>query len=303
MAGVFISYRRKDSAARCERLSQHLALRFGDDQVFRDLDDLRPGVRWRREIDAALRRAEIVLVIIGPLWLGPGQRRRLADPDDVLRQEIALALRGTRRKVIPVLVGGARMPRRDALPSPLRALCDWQACPLRDRKWRGDVERLVERLRELVPTLSLGSIEQIYGELVAEQNRYFEVLDPSPASALAVAQATLKKLDRVCPRHPHDAWLQITRGYTHKNVAQALVRLRRADRAAASLDRAESTFRTAIAERPRDAGAWNGLGSVEAVRGHLPQALGYVNRSLAIQPDYPEALHDRAAILAAIGSR
>jgi hypothetical protein len=301
MAGVFISYRRADSLAWCDRLSGHLALRFGDDLVFRDLDDLKPGVRWRREIDASLGGAEVVLVMIGPRWFSKLQRRRLLDPGDVLRQEVARALRGPRRKVIPLLVGGAKMPHRADLPAPLRPLCEWQACMLRDRGWRLDVEKLVERLRELIPALGRGTIERIYQELTDDQMRYFAALDGNAAKALKIARDTLRKLNRVCPRHPQDVWLQLTRGYTHKNVAQALVRLGRDLEAADALDLAESTFATAVAERPRDAGAWNGLGSVEAVRGNLRKALKYVNKALAIQPDYPEAQQDRAGILAALG--
>jgi hypothetical protein len=118
MPRVFVSYRRADSAAWCKKLSDHLSLRFGDDMVFRDVDDLQPGMRWRREIDAALRGAEVVLVLIGPQWFTPGQRHRLADPRDVLRQEIATALRSPRRKVVPVLLGGATLPDAAALPRP-----------------------------------------------------------------------------------------------------------------------------------------------------------------------------------------
>jgi tetratricopeptide (TPR) repeat protein len=298
MSEVFISYRHVDSSTWCQRLSAHLALRFGDDKIFRDLDDLKPGIRWRPAIDAALRGARVVLILIGPRWLTSTQRRRLADPDDVLRQEVELSLRGARRKVVPVLVGGARMPRREALPLRLRPLCDWQACALRDRRWRQDVAQLVERLRELMPELGLGAINEIYDQLVTEQKRYFDALNRSPSRALGVAQATLKTLNRVGPRHPQDVYLQITRGYTHKNIAMALVRLRRQRQADAALEQAENTFRVAIAERPRDAGAWNGLGSVEAVRGHLPQALKFVRKALAIEPTYPEALADKASILA-----
>lgn len=60
MAGIFVSYRRADSARWCARLS-NLDLRFGQDPIFRDVEDIAPGDGWRRRIDAALRGAEIVL--------------------------------------------------------------------------------------------------------------------------------------------------------------------------------------------------------------------------------------------------
>lgn len=301
MPAVFVSYRRSDSAAWCHKLSDHLSLRFGDDIVFRDVDDLQPGMRWRREIDAALRGAQVVLVLIGPQWFAARQRRRLADPKDVLRQEIAAALHSPRRKVVPVLLGGTSLPDARALPPVLRPLCDGQACELRDRQWRRDVAGLVERLRELVPALGRSTLAQIHQRLDDEQQRYFAQLDGYPRQALATARTTLRLLNRACPRHPQDAPLQLVRGYCHKNIAMALQRLQRGDEAAAALDAAQRSFSTALRERPLDAGAWNGLGSVAALRGQLKPALRYVNKALALQPLYPAALHDRQQLLAALG--
>jgi hypothetical protein len=301
MPAVFLSYRRADSAAWCKRLSDHLSLRFGDDIVFRDVDDLQPGMRWRREIDAALRGAVVVLVLIGPQWFAVRQRRRLADPKDVLRQEIATALSSPRRKVVPVLLGGASLPDSAVMPAPLRPLCEWQACALRDRQWRRDVEALVERLRQLVPGLGRLTLAQIHQQLLAEQERYFDLLGVDPRRALGLARTTMRRLNRVCPRYPQDADLQLTRGYCHKNIAMALQRLGRGDEADLALEQADRTFRTTAVERPDDAGAWNGLGSVAALRGQLKQALRYVDKALQLVPAYPAALEDRRQLLAALG--
>ncbi len=302
MPALFLSYRRADSAAWCERLSDHLSLRFGDDIVFRDVDDLQPGMRWRREIDSALRGAVVVMVLIGPQWFAARQRRRLADPKDVLRQEIAIALSSPRRKVVPVLLGGASLPDSAALPVPLRPLCEWQACTLRDRQWRRDVEALVERLRQLVPGLGRLTLAQIHQRLQGEQQRYFDLLDGGdPRRALALARATMRTLNRVCPRHPQDSDLQLTRGYCHKNIAMALQRLGRGGEADLALKEAERTFRTAVVERPGDADAWNGLGSVAALRDQPKQALRYVDKALKLAPAYPAALEDRRQLLAALG--
>jgi len=46
MTGIFISYRRDDSAASAGRLYDRLAHHFGKEQVFRDLDALAPGVEF-----------------------------------------------------------------------------------------------------------------------------------------------------------------------------------------------------------------------------------------------------------------
>jgi hypothetical protein len=301
MPALFLSYRRADSADWCERLSHHLALRFGEGIAFRDADSLQPGMRWRQEIDRALRGTQVALVLIGPRWYSPRQRRRLADPKDVLRQEITTVLQRPRCKVVPVLLGGAALPPPQVLPTPLRALCDWQACTLRERQWRRDVEQLVERLRQLLPQLKGVTLDEVKERLSAEQERYFGLLEANPRQALALARSTLRTLDRVCPRYPQDATLQLLRGYGDKNVAMALQRLGQADAAAQALDAAESTFATATRERPTDAGAWNGLGSVAALRGDLAKALRHVDKALKLAPGYPAALQDRRALLDALG--
>jgi hypothetical protein len=303
MSAVFISYRRSDSAGWSAKLSNHLRLRFGDDIVFRDVDSLRPGVRWRRELDTALHGAVIVLVLIGPSWFKAPQRRRLANPKDVLRQEIATALRSPRRKVVPVLLGGASLPDPDALPRPLRMLTAWETCSLRERQWRRDVENLVERLRELVPGLGGLTLSRIHDRLQREEDRYFELLPQDPRRALAVARATMRGLNRFCPHFPQDALLQLRRGYCHKNIAMAQRQLGHADEARAALDEAELTFRTALSERPDDASAWNGLGSVAAVRGQRRKALRLVDNALKLEPTYPAALRDREQLLAVLRAR
>jgi hypothetical protein len=86
-----------------------------------------------------------VIALIGPTWLTtslPNGQRRLDAPDDVVRAELEIALRLGAR-VIPVLVGGAEMPKAAALPESLRPLAQRNALELTDTRWQYDVERLV----------------------------------------------------------------------------------------------------------------------------------------------------------------
>lgn len=272
--------------------------------VFQDVDDIGPGLDFLEAIRQELESCRVFLILIGPHWLVDAQgRRRLSDPQDVLRIEVAegLASEGT---VIPVLVGGARMPSADDLPDPLRPLARRQATELRDRRWIPDVEALIERLRELVlPTIEQMPLRYAKQELREMQHRYFELLDTNTADALEHAQKTQAYLDRVLPLYPQDPELKVTRGYLFKNEAMALLRLGRYDESEVALNDGERTFRIMIEEQPRDAGAWNGLGSVEAVRGNYEEALGYIDRALEIHPDDPAALADREQILRVIASR
>src|SRR6185436_12901748 len=125
MAGLFISYRRADGGW-SGRLRDHLELRFGAGVVWWDLDDIRPGQRWREEIESALKTAEAALILIGPRWLSETDakgQKRLSKRTDVVRAEVAEALRGP-AVVIPILVGGASMPEKRVLPDSIAAVTD-----------------------------------------------------------------------------------------------------------------------------------------------------------------------------------
>jgi hypothetical protein len=61
--------------------------------------------------------------------------------------EIKAALENTKR-VIPVLVGGARFPRADALPEAIRSLARRNAVGLRPERFRADCQGLITALKE-----------------------------------------------------------------------------------------------------------------------------------------------------------
>ena len=100
-------------------------------------------------IDRALADCDAALVVIGPGWLTavtPQGIRRLSEPDDYVRLELARALRRDIR-VIPVLVSGARLPEAAELPDDVQGLVQRQAWELRDETWRHDVDGLIHSLR------------------------------------------------------------------------------------------------------------------------------------------------------------
>lgn len=142
---VFISYRRDDSAGHAGRLFDRLALRYGRDHVFMDVTTIRPGVDYTTAIDEALVESTAVLVVIGKRWAdaaSPTGERRLDDPGDLVRLEIASAL-DRDLAVIPTLVHGASMPVFERLSSDLQPLARRHAIEIDDTRWDLDVERLV----------------------------------------------------------------------------------------------------------------------------------------------------------------
>jgi hypothetical protein len=147
MRGVFLSYRRSDTAGHAGRLHDHLAARFGADRVFMDVGDIAAGEDFTRALERELAKADVVVVAIGDGWLTAAQdgRRRLDDPADHHRCEIEAAITQGKR-LVPVLVEGARMPAEAELPLALRPLARCQAVELRDSRWGDDVAALTRAL-------------------------------------------------------------------------------------------------------------------------------------------------------------
>jgi hypothetical protein len=146
---VFLSYRRGDAGAYAGRLTDALRQRLGPKSVFQDVTAISPGQDYTVAIDRALADSDVALAVIGPGWLTaatPRGTRRLLESDDYVRLELARALARDIR-VIPVLVGGARLPTAAELPDDLQGLAQRQALVLHDETWHHDVDGLVRSLR------------------------------------------------------------------------------------------------------------------------------------------------------------
>jgi hypothetical protein len=142
---VFLNYRRDDSEGYVGRLYDHLTQRFPG-RIFRDVTGLRPGEDFVNALDREGVSCQVLLAIIGKRWLScmdAGGRRRLDDPEDILRREIIHALQRN-VLVIPVLVGGATVPSIDDLPPELKPLGRRQALPISELDFERDLDRLIE---------------------------------------------------------------------------------------------------------------------------------------------------------------
>ena len=153
MPGIFISYRREDSAGHAGRIFDRLREKFGRDKVFMDVAGIEPGVDFMEAIDRAVGACDVLLVIIGKKWLtcnDASGKSRLDDPKDFIRLETATALRRDIR-VIPVLVQDAVMPGEGDLPDDLKKLARRQATEISDTHWDSDTEQLIETLAKVLP--------------------------------------------------------------------------------------------------------------------------------------------------------
>ena len=153
MNGIFLSYRRDDSAGHAGRLYDRLIEHFGANRVFRDLDSLGYGIEFFPAIREAIASCDVLVAVIGREWVtvtNAAGQRRLDDPRDFVRMEIVAALERD-MPVLPVLVEEAEMPSDADLPPPLARLSQFNGLELSDSRWDFDVGRLVTALERFTP--------------------------------------------------------------------------------------------------------------------------------------------------------
>ncbi len=477
MAGIFISYRRDDSAGWAGRLATDLIEKFGRDAVFQDISAISAGEDFINVIERMLGDCSAVLVLIGPDWSGvkgENGNRRLDDPSDTVRLEIAKALKREGVLVVPVLLGGASMPDAKDLPDELELLARRNAFELSDKRWDYDLDQLAETLiksaghvpiakpehapktqprkrwlfaivvcvlavfssligyklyeqsgpgnsfevfaidspatdqeiplgeqqtrivegrlqvagkvrsgtakpeidvqvfklpdgipvgpqqgtvlysseqgrweyiaarfdgkgrYKITATVSFGGNTDFYSvnvnclakgeafkqaitkdrevrgvgtlntvvldetqlrQLKSELNRlnreFFNLFPGDLDAAEANARQTLDRLEPVLPSHPNDWALQNLNAFTLKNYALVMRNRGKTEEFHRYLKKAQLMFETIREQKPNDAGAWNGLGSVALLQNEPERALVYIDRALKLNPNYEAALHDR----------
>jgi hypothetical protein len=152
VASIFLSYRRSDSSGWAGRLKDSLERLLPSAPTFQDVDNIPPGMNFEDVIKKELEGCELFIAVIGPQWLevrdATGQRR-LDSEEDHTRLEIEAGLKRDIR-VIPVLVGGARMPTARELPESLRSLAKRQNFELPDRGWDIACQSLARAIGEAI---------------------------------------------------------------------------------------------------------------------------------------------------------
>jgi len=148
MPRIFITYRRDESTGYAGRIHERLANLYGTASVFMDVDDIDPGTDFVDAIENRISSCEVLLVLVGKRWLtmqDSNGRRRIDDPNDLVRIEVANSLAANKR-IIPVLLDGASMPAEKNLPDSLKALSEHQAIELSEKRWEYDFGKLVEAI-------------------------------------------------------------------------------------------------------------------------------------------------------------
>lgn len=172
---LFINYRRGDDAGFALALYQRLEAEFSADNLFMDVEGhIKPGDDFVSVLRDQVASAEIMLVVIGPKWLDLFDAAA-QQSHDFVGIEIRAAL-DLRKRVIPVLVGGAKMPLSEALPVAICALAYRNAVWLRPDRFVSDCQSLVVALKEQLSAEAFESASQDYQRVHAfSDNRSEEV--------------------------------------------------------------------------------------------------------------------------------
>lgn len=149
---IFISYRREDTGYPAAWLFSRLVAHFGEGQVFKDVDAIRPGDDFAEVIRSAVGSCDVLLVLIGAHWLtitDDSGQRRIDRSEDFVRLEVQAALDRDIR-VIPILAGAERMLRAEELPDGLGRLAGRQALTLDPAHFDSDTDKLLPVLDQAV---------------------------------------------------------------------------------------------------------------------------------------------------------
>ncbi|MET7684546.1 hypothetical protein [Streptomyces sp. NPDC005423] len=182
MPGIFLSYRNIERSYAPMLVDRELSRRFGPENVFQAGRSNLPAVHFPTEIDRRVDECDLLIALIDRPWVGE-DLRLLRKPGDWVRWEIARAL-GQGKRVLPVLLDGAEMPRTAELPADIAHLTRKIALRMRPRTVDTDLLRLIGEVERLVPELVLVTL-----------------MDPAPAKNVG-GPALLRAEHQVLPfRH------------------------------------------------------------------------------------------------------
>lgn len=169
---VFLNYRSEGDSSLATLLDEMLSAELGRDVVFLDYRSITLGQDFVPALLNAVRRAAVLLVIIGRDWLRTDEsgRRLMDDPDDWVRREIVEAL-SANVLVVPVLVGDRPRLVADELPDDLKIVARLQYARIRHRHQPQDIRNLITLLVTQLPRLAHRAESPVNSELKAPASR------------------------------------------------------------------------------------------------------------------------------------
>ena len=151
-AKVFISYRRDEVLAMPAVFWIGWRTSLGRNVLFMDVDAIPLGTNFAKVLHEEVAKCAVLLAVIGPNWSDARDEngnRRLDDPNDFVRIEIAAALQRN-IPVIPILLDGARIPKANELPKDVKELTSRNGLDVRHASFHEDMDRLIRGLKKQV---------------------------------------------------------------------------------------------------------------------------------------------------------
>lgn len=194
---IFISYRRSDAAGHARALHRDLCRRFDRERIFFDRDTIESGEDFPDRLRDGVSQCMALVALIGPDWLDArdkDDKRRLDDPHDFVRHEIALAL-SQGKKVIPVLFDDTPMTGANTVPDDLTGLARCDALTLRGKTYEYDTQ-LAELVRILAAVPGMPEPKPLIDD---PGKRYLRFAGDLVSNHFSGRDAELAALDKALP--------------------------------------------------------------------------------------------------------
>jgi len=149
---IFINFRALDEPGFAALLQRELSRAFGSNEVFYAGVTIRPGDDFQVRLLEGVRRAAVLLAVIGSRWLTTPHAsggRAIDRETDWIRREIAEAFASGVR-VIPILIDDTDLLTEAPLPADISALSRCQFLRLRHNDLEHDLARIVDSLRDVL---------------------------------------------------------------------------------------------------------------------------------------------------------
>lgn len=126
---VFLSYMPTDSPTFAGRIHDRLSLRFGENNLIKDVETNSLGMDFHQAIENEVNNSDVMLIVMGKNW---ANYSTLEDTNNPIRLQLDAGLKRDNYLMIPLLVEGATMPTSDQLPESLRGLLQRRSAVIRD---------------------------------------------------------------------------------------------------------------------------------------------------------------------------
>jgi sugar lactone lactonase YvrE len=200
---IFISYRRDDDPGFAQALYMRLEQEFAGEDLFMDVEGhIQPGDDFVKVLNEQVVCCDVLLAIIGEGWISAKDadgNRRLDKPEDFVRIEVGSALQLGKR-VIPVLVNQAEMPRADELPQPLKPLARRNAVAIRPTRFKADSQGLINALKHALAAAQAERVAHTEAErLAAEEARKKREAEEEARAAQLERETAARAKDGLTP--------------------------------------------------------------------------------------------------------